>query len=163
MKNPFDIITIFGICLFLLTPIWVFTGWYRQLPESITVHADSGDEVESQDSAGSFAPLSGDGGGQFISPSPTPTTDEWIDQVWGDHADEARQVIACESSGNPKAKNPNSSASGLFQIIDGTFKHHGCTGDVFDPYTNISCAKRIFNDRGWQPWTASNACHGLVL
>lgn len=34
-------------------------------------------------------------------------------------------VIQCESGGNPTAQNPNSSASGLYQIIDGTWAAYG--------------------------------------
>lgn len=46
-----------------------------------------------------------------------------------------------ESGFNPKAKNPNSSASGLFQFIDGTWKDYG-RGDVFDPYANADAFGR---------------------
>jgi resuscitation-promoting factor RpfA len=33
-------------------------------------------------------------------------------------------VIAHESGGNPRAENPTSTASGLFQFIDGTWRHY---------------------------------------
>ena len=35
-----------------------------------------------------------------------------------------RCVIAHESGGNPRAQNPYSSASGLFQFIDSTWRHY---------------------------------------
>lgn len=35
-----------------------------------------------------------------------------------------RCVIAHESGGNPRAENPTSTASGLFQFIDGTWRHY---------------------------------------
>lgn len=35
-----------------------------------------------------------------------------------------RCVIAHESRGNPNAENPTSTASGLFQFIDGTWQHY---------------------------------------
>jgi len=38
-----------------------------------------------------------------------------------DRVDEALRVMACESRGNPNAKNPSSSATGLFQFLDGTW------------------------------------------
>jgi len=33
-------------------------------------------------------------------------------------------VVGHESHGNPKAENPRSTASGLFQFIDGTWRHY---------------------------------------
>jgi hypothetical protein len=33
-------------------------------------------------------------------------------------------VIRHESRGNPKAENPTSTASGLFQFVDGTWRHY---------------------------------------
>jgi hypothetical protein len=97
----------------------------------------------------------------MMEPTPTPTAEEWVDEVFGRHANDANRVIMCESSWNEEARNPNSSAKGLFQIIDGTWESNGCTGDVLDAKDNISCAKRIFLRRGWQPWLASKHCHGL--
>lgn len=35
------------------------------------------------------------------------------------------RVLACESGGNPTAENPTSSASGLWQILDGTWAGYG--------------------------------------
>jgi hypothetical protein len=34
-------------------------------------------------------------------------------------------VLRCESGGNPNAENPTSTASGLWQIIDGTWNGYG--------------------------------------
>lgn len=48
-----------------------------------------------------------------------------------------------ESTMNPLAKNPKSSAKGLFQILDGTWKHYQCTGDVLNYQDNITCAYKI--------------------
>lgn len=38
-----------------------------------------------------------------------------------ERVEEAMRVMACESGGNPAAKNPNSTATGLFQFLDGTW------------------------------------------
>jgi excinuclease UvrABC nuclease subunit len=48
-----------------------------------------------------------------------------------------------ESTMNPLAKNPKSTAKGLFQILDGTWKHYECTGDVLNFEDNTKCAYRI--------------------
>lgn len=51
-------------------------------------------------------------------------------------------VLACESGGNPNARNPRSSATGLFQILNGPL----------DPEANVALAFRMWQQRGWQPW-----------
>ena len=50
-----------------------------------------------------------------------------------------------ESSLNPSAKNPKSSAGGLFQFIDGTWNQYG-HGDKFDPAANADAAARMMRD-----------------
>lgn len=50
-----------------------------------------------------------------------------------------------ESSLNPSAKNPKSSAGGLFQFIDGTWNQYG-RGDKFDPAANADAAARMMRD-----------------
>ena len=52
-------------------------------------------------------------------------------------------IMMCESGGNPKAKNPTSSAKGLYQIIDGTWDSFQCTGDVLNGEDNTKCAQKI--------------------
>jgi soluble lytic murein transglycosylase-like protein len=59
--------------------------------------------------------------------------------------DGALAVAKCESGFNPKAKNPNSTASGVFQIIKGTFKQFKCEGYVFDAEDNVKCARKIYD------------------
>ena len=55
-----------------------------------------------------------------------------------------QSIAYCESRYNPLAKNPNSTAKGLFQILDGTWNAYGCEGDVFDEHDNIVCAIKIY-------------------
>lgn len=50
-----------------------------------------------------------------------------------------------ESSFNPSAKNPNSSAGGLFQFIDGTAKQYGLA-DRYDPAQATDAAARLARD-----------------
>jgi hypothetical protein len=58
-----------------------------------------------------------------------------IERVKQDPIDYA--VMMMESGGKPKAKNPTSSASGLFQLISSTAKNLG-VDDVFDPEKNYN-------------------------
>jgi len=57
-----------------------------------------------------------------------------------------------ESNMNPKAKNKSSSASGLFQIIAGTWYSNDCTGDKWNFKDNTNCAWKIQTQRNFQPW-----------
>lgn len=50
-----------------------------------------------------------------------------------------------ESSGNPNAKNPNSTASGLFQFLSGTAKEYGLN-NPFDPVASTDAAARLARD-----------------
>jgi soluble lytic murein transglycosylase-like protein len=62
----------------------------------------------------------------------------------------ALRIIQCESRGNPNARNPRSSARGLFQIL----------GGPLDPEANVRLAFSMYSSRGWQPWNASRGCWG---
>lgn len=68
-------------------------------------------------------------------------------------------IAKAESSFLPKAENPDSSATGLFQIIDGTFEYFECTGDRKDPVDNTICAMKIATDKekggGLHHWNES--------
>lgn len=64
------------------------------------------------------------------------------------------RIARAESSLNPLAKNSGSSASGIYQIINGTWKYFECTGDVFNEDDNINCAMKIMKD-GVHHWNAS--------
>lgn len=69
-------------------------------------------------------------------------------------------IIACESGGNPRAQNPTSSASGLFQFIDSTWRSVGGTGRAKDASVaeQYRRAERLYASRGTQPWNASRSC-----
>ena len=54
-------------------------------------------------------------------------------------------IAMLESSGNPAARNPNSSAGGLFQFIDGTAKQYNLA-DRFDPRQASDAAARLARD-----------------
>lgn len=54
-----------------------------------------------------------------------------------------------ESGGNPNARNPKSSAGGLFQFIDSTARQYGLA-DKFDPYQATDAAARLAVDNAAQ-------------
>lgn len=56
-----------------------------------------------------------------------------------------RRTAEIESGMNPRAKNPNSSAGGLFQFIDGTARQYGLA-DRFDPVAASDAAARLAAD-----------------
>lgn len=56
------------------------------------------------------------------------------------------RFAAVESSGNPNAGATTSSAKGLFQFTDPTWKQYGNGGDPFDPAANADAAARLLRD-----------------
>lgn len=74
-------------------------------------------------------------------------------------------IIKCESGGDPQAQNSSSTASGLFQFINGTWKAYGgSTARAKDASVSeqYRVANRAFAAEGYGPWAASNGCHGLI-
>jgi hypothetical protein len=70
------------------------------------------------------------------------------------------RIRHCESHDNYRAQNRHSSASGAWQIIDGTWNgYRGYTRAVHAP-RRIQDAKALalYADRGTQPWNASRRC-----
>ena len=67
---------------------------------------------------------------------------------------QALDIAYCESRFNPLAKNPNSSAKGVYQFIDKTWKNY-CYGDVFDPEANIKCFMKLYKQH--PDWWACKA------
>lgn len=65
-------------------------------------------------------------------------------------------IIQCESGGNPTAQNPHSSASGLYQIIDGTWDHYDGYARAKDAPASVQTAKAM--TLGISAWDASRSC-----
>lgn len=72
-------------------------------------------------------------------------------------------VIECESGGDPRAQNPSSTASGLFQFINGTWRAYG--GGEFASRAKDATvaeqyivAERAYAAEGLKPWAASKSC-----
>lgn len=66
-------------------------------------------------------------------------------QAHGVDAGVLTTIASLESSFNPQAQNPNSSAGGLFQFIDGTARQYGLT-NRFDPDQASDAAARLTRD-----------------
>lgn len=70
-------------------------------------------------------------------------------------------VAACiakyESGGNPRAENPNSSASGLYQFIDGTWNNYGGYRRAKDAPVSVQTAKF------YQVWAGGKGAHHWVV
>lgn len=100
-------------------------------------------------------------------------TTEYIEQVvtWKETFAELpadlQAVAVCESNLIPDAKNPYSSASGLFQFINGTYawvwsEVYGTPVDYSkknDPFIQIELATWLYENHGLSHWE----CHTLGL
>jgi hypothetical protein len=68
-----------------------------------------------------------------------------------------RCVVSHESHGNPRAENPSSSASGLFQFIDGTWRHYAAHVPSARRYSRASHAPAVVQ---WQVALLAVKWHG---
>lgn len=76
-----------------------------------------------------------------------------IRQRWAGtgHEERAVRIARCESKFNPRAQNRSSSAYGLFQFLDSTWRGTGIA-KTSDPHLQIEAAHRLWTARGWSPW-----------
>ena len=65
------------------------------------------------------------------------------------------RIGKAESELVPTAKNPISTATGIFQIIDSTWNSCGCSGDKTDYIDNIKCSYRVLKVQGLGAWEES--------
>jgi hypothetical protein len=80
------------------------------------------------------------------------------------------RIIFCESSGDPQAQNPVSTASGLYQFINGTWLWVWQDLKGVEPPTDEAwqapvelqtvAAKKLYSIMGLTPWAASQHCWG---
>lgn len=76
-------------------------------------------------------------------------------------ADTLDEIAACESGGNPTAQNAVSSASGLYQMIDGTWHAYGGStahARQASVAEQTAVARRLLAAEGTSPWDASRSC-----
>jgi hypothetical protein len=71
---------------------------------------------------------------------------------YGANGDQMVRVARCESGLNPRAYDPNSGASGLFQFMPGTFYGHG-GHDIWDPTDQSNVAAKMFAQGQSGAWT----------
>lgn len=82
----------------------------------------------------------------------------WLHTVrhhFGGETSTACRVLLCESGGNPAAHNGTSSASGLWQFLDGTWtRTTGRSPEARDypPDVQTAAAKRLRDTAGWSQW-----------
>lgn len=90
-------------------------------------------------------------------------------------ANTALDIAVCESgketpeSIDPLAKNPRSTASGVFQFLKGSWRYYGMKHwgslegrSVFDAEDNIELALWVMStERGTKDWIASHHCWGI--
>lgn len=101
-------------------------------------------------------------------PDEVVSPDDWrplVEQFFAPgHVRRALRIIACESGGRADAKNPTSTASGLFQHLASLWPERsaeaGWAGaDVFDPVANVAVAAwLVYEDGGWSHWNPSAGC-----
>ncbi len=75
-----------------------------------------------------------------------------------DQVDRALCIMSYESGGNELAKNPRSSASGLFQHLarywpERSAKAGWAGADIFDPTANVAVAAWLWGQGGWWHWS----------
>lgn len=72
-------------------------------------------------------------------------------------ADILTAIAKAESGLKERAKSKSSSASGVFQIIAGTWYSNDCIGDKYNFKDNTNCAIKIMKTSGFYPWTVYNS------
>jgi hypothetical protein len=73
----------------------------------------------------------------------------WSDAEW--HEPVAR-IMWAESRCNPNAYNGASGVAGLMQIHPLWRADAECAGNLYDPVTNLVCARHVYHVQGWQAW-----------
>ena len=80
------------------------------------------------------------------------------------------RIIGCESGGDPTARNPVSSASGILQFVDGTWRYVWTDYLGSQPPTarayqatvaeQMRAGRALYEREGTRPWNASRSCWG---
>ncbi len=79
---------------------------------------------------------------------------EVIQEVFGKHAKEAIAIANCESSLDNRVKGDLFFSVGLFQIYTKVHTQYSVE-QLTDPLYNTQVAYKIFQEKGWQPWSCA--------
>jgi hypothetical protein len=79
-----------------------------------------------------------------------------IEAVFKQDAEVMKKVAFCESTMNPKARNKNSTARGLFQVMASV--HDVNEKYLYNPVINTLIAKQLYDASGLNPWNSSRGC-----
>jgi len=139
------------------------TGFVRGPADPFNPNAASPADTAGQATAGS-QPAKTDAPAPVEGGSFDPNVERWrplVSEFFApEDVDKALYVIKRESSGNPTVKNPNSSATGLFQHLarlwPGRAQQYGIGGaDILDPRAaTYAAAKLVYEGGGWSHWAA---------
>lgn len=97
--------------------------------------------------------------------SETPTINEikqaidYIAIEYGLNKEQLNKTIQCESGFQYDAKNNSSTASGVAQFLDSTFKHY-CRGSKDSTKDQLICMAEMWNDNQQSQWECWNTIYG---
>ncbi len=100
--------------------------------------------------------------------TPTAPRDiKYYADVYGADYDLAVAIATCESQLEPTAKNPHSTAKGVYQFLDGTWRYYGLKKwgtldgrDVLNYADNVELGVWVIARFGTKDWNASKHCWG---
>ena len=79
------------------------------------------------------------------------------------------RIAECESSGNLRAKNSESTATGKYQFLRGSWNYYGTKHwgslkgkDIFSEKDQDDLARYVVSINGYKDWEASRHCWGVV-
>lgn len=102
---------------------------------------------------------------EAIEPVPVVRDLRYYADLHGASYDLANAIAMCESRMDPLAKNPHSTAKGVFQFLDGTWAYYGVKKwgtlegrDVLDFEDNVELGTWVIANFGTSDWLASAHC-----
>jgi len=142
------------VALMLLIALWLSK---EPVEPKIDIHWD-GLYLEAKNEPIEYLQISGD---YLLSQAP-PFLVEGITLVTLINDDLITRIIWCESKGDPTAKNPKSTAYGLCQFLDGTWKYVQEKWDMkldrYSYYDQLYACERLLKEEGLSHWESVWEC-----